>query len=54
MQISTVSSICRNDLVKRKLKSCRKASERFLKFKKKLGLDPCKIACDEQDIISSL
>ena len=30
----------RNDLVERKIKSCRKASEEFLKFKEKLGLDP--------------
>ena len=28
----------RNDLVKRKIKSCRKTSKRFLEFKKKLGL----------------
>ena len=43
-----------NDLVERKIKSCRKASEKFLKFKEKLGLDPYKITCDEQDIISAL
>ena len=30
----------RNDLVERKIKSCRKASETFLRFKEKLGLDP--------------
>ena len=30
----------RNDLVERKHKSCRKASEKFLRFKEKLGLDP--------------
>ena len=29
----------RNDLVERKIKSCRKSSKRFLKFKKKLGLN---------------
>ena len=29
----------RNDLIERKVKSCRKASEKFLKFKEKLGLD---------------
>ena len=28
-----------NDLVERKIKSCRKSSKRFLEFKKKLGLD---------------
>ena len=43
-----------NDLVERKIKSCRKASEEFLKFKEKLGLDPYEITCDEQDIISTL
>ena len=44
----------RNDLVERKIKSCRKSSKRFLEFKKKLGLDPDVITCDEQDIISAL
>ena len=29
----------RNDLVERKIKSCRKSSKRFLQFKKKLGLN---------------
>ena len=36
----------RKDLLQRKIKSCRKALEKFLTFKKKLGLDPYKIACD--------
>ena len=44
----------RNNLVKRKIKSCRKSSKRFLEFKKKLGLDPNVVTCDEQDIISAL
>ena len=44
----------RNDLVKRRIKSCRKSSKRFLEFKKKLGLDPDVIICDKQDIISAL
>ena len=39
----------RNDLVKRKIKSCRKSSKKCLEFKKKLGFDP-----DERDIISAL
>ena len=43
-----------NDLVERKIKSCRKTSEKFLKFKEKLGLDPYAVTCDEQDIISAL
>ena len=43
-----------NDLVERKIKSCRKASKRFLEFKKKLRLDPDAVACDKQDIISAL
>ena len=44
----------RNDLVERKIESCRKSSKRFLELKKKLGLDPNLVACDEQDIISTL
>ena len=44
----------RNDLIQRKIKSYRKSSEKFLKFKEKLGLDPYKITCDEKDIISAL
>ena len=44
----------RNDLVERKIKSCRKSSKIFLDFKKKLGLDPDVVLCDEQDIISPL
>ena len=44
----------RNDLVKRRIKSCRKSSKRFLEFKKKLGLDPDVITCDKQDIINAL
>ena len=44
----------RNDLVERKIKSCGKVSEKFLKFKEKLGLDPYEATCDEQDIISTL
>ena len=43
-----------NDLVERKIKSCRKSSKRFLEFKKKLRLDPDIVTCDEQDIISAL
>ena len=33
----------RNYLIERKIKSCRKASEKFSKFKEKLGLDPLKL-----------
>ena len=44
----------RNDLVERKIKSCRKSSKVFLEFKKKLGLDINSVTCDEQDIISTL
>ena len=44
----------RNDLVRQKIKSCRNPSKRFLEFKKKLGLDPNLVNCDEQDIISAL
>ena len=44
----------RNDLAERKIKSCKLASKQFLEFKEKLGLGPCKITCDEQDIIIAL
>ena len=44
----------RNDLVEKKIKSCGKSSKRFLEFKKKLGLDPNVVTCDEQDIINTL
>ena len=44
----------RNDLVERNIKSCRKSLKKFLEFKKKLGLDPDVVTCDEQDIISAL
>ena len=44
----------RNDLVERKIKSCRKSSKEFSEFKKKLGLDPGIVTWDEQDIISTL
>ena len=44
----------RNDLVERKIKSCRKSSKIFLEFKKKIGLDINLVTCDEQDIISTL
>ena len=44
----------RNDLVERKVKSCRKSSKKFLEFKRKLGLDPDVVTCDEQDIISAM
>ena len=44
----------RNDLVGKKIKSCRKSSKRFLEFKKKLGLDPNVVTCDKQDIINTL
>ena len=41
-------------LKKKKKKSCRKASEKFLTFKEKLGLDPDIVNCDKEDIISAL
>ena len=44
----------RNDLAKRKTRSRRLASEKFLEFKEKLGLDPNEYSFDEQDIISAL
>ena len=42
------------DLVKKKIKSCRKLSKRFLECKKKLGLDPNLVTCHEQYIISAV
>ena len=39
---------------KEKLLSYRKASEKVLNFKEKLGLDYYDVNCDEQDIISTL
>ena len=44
----------RNDLVEKEIKTCRKSSKRFLKSKKKLGLDPNVVTGDEQDIINTL
>ena len=44
----------RNDLVERKIKSCRKLSKKNLEFKKRLGLDTDVVTCDEQDIINTL
>ena len=44
----------RNDLVGKKIKSCRESSKKFSEFKKKLGLDPNLVTCDKQDIISAL
>ena len=44
----------RNYLVERKIRSRRLASEQFLEFKEKLGLDPNKYSFDEQSIISAL
>ena len=39
---------------KKKIKSCRKSSKGFLELKKKLGLYPNVVTCDEQDIINTL
>ena len=44
----------RNDLVERKIKSCKKSPKKCLEFKKMLGLDPDVVTCDKQDIISAL
>ena len=46
--------LVRNDLVGKKIKSCRLASKKFQEFKKKLRLDPDKVTCDEQEIIGTL
>ena len=44
----------RNDLVGRKIKSCRISSKKFLEFKRKLELDPDVVTCDKQDVIGAL
>ena len=49
-----MQGICEKLLSRKKIKSCRKSSKRFLEFKKKLGLDPNVVTCDEQDIINTL
>ena len=55
---STKSRLCkrfvRNDLAERKITGQRLASEQFLKFKEKLGLDPNEYSFDEQNIIGAL
>ena len=44
----------RNDLVeKKKIRSCRLASEQFLELNGNLGLDPNEYSFDKQDIISA-
>ena len=43
-----------NDLVERKIKSCRVSSKKILEFKEKLGLDPNKYGFEKPDIISAL
>ena len=49
-----MQGICEKLLSRKKIKSCRKSSKRFLEFKKKLGLDPNVVTCDKQDIINTL
>ena len=44
----------RNDLAKRKIKSCRKSSKKILELKKKLGLYPDIVTCEKRDIIKIL
>ena len=44
----------RNDLAERKIRNRRLASEQFLKFKEKLGLDLNEYSFDDEDIISAL
>ena len=43
-----------NDLDEKKIESCRKSSNNFLEFKKRLELEPNVVTCDEQDIINTL
>ena len=44
----------RNDLVERKIKSCRKSSKIFFRNQKKVRIRPEVVTCDKQDIISAL
>ena len=41
----------RNDLFKRIIKSCKATNEEFLMLKKKLGICPYEVICDEKDFI---
>ena len=43
-----------NDLVEKKIESCKNSSKRFLELKKKLRLNPDLVNCDEKDIIRAL
>ena len=43
-----------NNLVERKIKSCRKSSKKFLEFTKMLGLDLDVVTCRSKDVISAL
>ena len=49
-----MEGVCAKWFSRKKIKSCRKPSKRFLELKQKLGLDPNLATCDEQDIISAL
>ena len=46
----------RNDLVEKMIKSCRLGSKKKKnqEFKRKLGLDPDRVTCDEQEVIGTL
>ena len=46
-EFQPVRRFVQNDLVKRKIKSCRKSSKKFLEFRSQLGLDPDVVTCDE-------
>ena len=46
-EFQPVRRFVQNDLVKRKIKSCRKSSKKFLEFRSKLGLDLDVVTCDE-------
>ena len=52
--INNVGCFCKFIQSKKKIKSCRKSSKRFLEFKQKLGLDSDVVTSDEEDIISAL
>ena len=43
-----------NDLVERKIKSCRKSSKKCLEFAKMLGLDLDVVTSRSKDVISAL
>ena len=49
-----VEDLCKMIQLKEKLKAVENQQKKFLELKKKLGLDPDVVTCDEQEIVSAL